>query len=151
MALEVLAINSDNLIRLDGLTNASSGAYINNATVTYALLDNTGATVTSGSLSSVAASNGRYEGTVIYTTRLTLDTHGHLAILRNRRAKAFLGRRPRDPMSGSVRRWPGLTSCKLLLVNCGFYWSRWGVAVQNKRNSWNGEREAGRVSHGASR
>jgi hypothetical protein len=73
MALEVLAINSDNLVRLDGLTNASSAAYINNATVTYALLDNTGATVTSGSLSYVAASNGRYEGTVAYTISLTLN------------------------------------------------------------------------------
>ncbi len=56
MALEVLAINSDNLVRLDGLTNASSGAYINNATVTFTVLDNNGATVTSGNPTFVAAS-----------------------------------------------------------------------------------------------
>jgi hypothetical protein len=57
-------INSDNLARLDGLTNASSGAYINNATVTFTMLDINGNTVTNGSMTFVAASNGRYEGTI---------------------------------------------------------------------------------------
>jgi len=40
--IEVISIGSDNIVRLDALTNASSGAYINNATVTYALFDSTG-------------------------------------------------------------------------------------------------------------
>jgi hypothetical protein len=80
MALEVLAINSDNLVRLDGLTNASTGAYINNATVTYALLDPTGATLASGTLSFVAASNGRYEGTINHTVSLTLNAFYTLQI-----------------------------------------------------------------------
>ena len=47
MALEVLAINSDNLVRLEGLTNASTGAYINKAMVTYALLGSTRVTMAS--------------------------------------------------------------------------------------------------------
>jgi hypothetical protein len=67
MALEVLAINSDNLVRLDVLTNASSGAYVNSATVTFTLKDSTGAVFQgqSGiSMPYVAASNGRYEGTL---------------------------------------------------------------------------------------
>ncbi len=80
MALEVLAINSDNLVRLDGLTNASSGAYINNATVTFVLLDSNGATVTSGNLTFVAASNGRYEGTISHTVSLTLNAFYTLQI-----------------------------------------------------------------------
>jgi hypothetical protein len=74
MALEVLAINSDNLVRLDGLTNASSGAYVNNATVTFSLVDASGATLINATgMAFVAASNGRYEGTIPYTTALTLN------------------------------------------------------------------------------
>lgn len=81
MSLEVLAIGSDNLVRLDGLTNASSGAYVNNATVTYVLKDNTGATlIGSTTMAYVAASNGRYEGTVPYTTALTLNAFYTLEI-----------------------------------------------------------------------
>ncbi len=81
MALEVLAINSDNLVRLDGLTNASSGAYINNATVTFSLVDAGGSTlISNSSMSYVASSNGRYEGTVPYTTALTLNAFYTLQI-----------------------------------------------------------------------
>jgi hypothetical protein len=42
VSLEVISIGSDNLVRLDQLTNASTGAYINNATVTFALKDSNG-------------------------------------------------------------------------------------------------------------
>jgi hypothetical protein len=76
MSLEVLSINSTNLIRLDVLTNASSGAYVNNATVTFSLKDAGGNIV--GGLSNVsmpyiASSNGRYEGAIPNTTSLTLN------------------------------------------------------------------------------
>jgi hypothetical protein len=76
MSLEVLGINSSNLVRLDVLTNASTGAYVNNATVTFSLKDASGNIV--GSLSGVsmpyiASSNGRYEGTIPNTTTLTLN------------------------------------------------------------------------------
>jgi hypothetical protein len=65
MALEVLAIGSDNLVRLDALTNASSGAYVNSAAVSFVLLDSGGNTVmASTTMPYVAASNGRYEGTI---------------------------------------------------------------------------------------
>jgi hypothetical protein len=76
MALEVLAIGSDNLVRLDVLQNASSAAYINGALVSFALLDSNGATVLGSTLMNyVTASNGRYEGTIpAATTRnLTLN------------------------------------------------------------------------------
>ena len=65
MSLEVIAIGSDNLVRLDVLTNASSGAYVNTATVTFTLKDASG-NIFGGqsgvSMPYVAASNGRYEG-----------------------------------------------------------------------------------------
>jgi hypothetical protein len=81
MALEVLAINSDNLVRLDGLTNASTGAYVNNATVTFSLLDAGGnILIANSSMSFVASSNGRYEGTIPYTTVLTLNAFYMLQI-----------------------------------------------------------------------
>ncbi len=76
MALEVLAIGSDNLVRLDTLTNYSSGAYVNNATVTFTLKDANGSVVSSlsgQSMAYVAGSNGRYEGTVPSTAALTLN------------------------------------------------------------------------------
>src|SRR5437660_8893861 len=81
MALEVLAINSDNLVRLDGLTNASTGAYVNNATVTFSVVDAGGSTlISNSSMSFVASSNGRYEGTIPYTTSLTLNAFYTLQI-----------------------------------------------------------------------
>jgi hypothetical protein len=76
MSLEVLAIGSDNLVCLDTLTNASSGAYVNNATVSYVLKDSTGAIIiNTTSMPYVNASNGRYEGTIPYTTALTLNAY----------------------------------------------------------------------------
>jgi hypothetical protein len=76
MSLEVLAIGSDNLVRLDALTNASSGAYVNSATVSYVLKDAKGSVViASTNMPYVAASNGRYEGTIPYTTALTLNAY----------------------------------------------------------------------------
>jgi hypothetical protein len=75
MALEVLAIGSDNLVRLDKLTNASTGAFVNNATVSYVLKDSTGTIIISStSMPYVTASLGRYEGTIPYTTSLTLNS-----------------------------------------------------------------------------
>jgi hypothetical protein len=65
VSLEVISIGSDNLVRLDQLTNASTGAYINNATVNFALKDSNGNLILSGQpMSYVASSNGRYEGTI---------------------------------------------------------------------------------------
>jgi hypothetical protein len=64
------------MVRLDALTNASSGAYVNTATVTFTLKDTNGTVV--GSLSAVSmlyvgSSNGRYEGTIPNGTALTLN------------------------------------------------------------------------------
>ncbi len=73
MALEVIAVGSDNIVRLDALTNASTGAYVNNATVSFNLNATIGgASVLSNvAMSYVAGSNGRYEGTIPAGTSLT--------------------------------------------------------------------------------
>src|SRR5689334_22964735 len=78
MALEVISIGSDNLVRLDLLQNASTLAYVNAATVTFTLLDSTGAVVGGQqniAMAYIAASKGRYEGTLpaSITTTLTLN------------------------------------------------------------------------------
>ena len=76
MSLEVLSISSSNLVRLDALTNASSGAYVNSATVSFNLKDAGGAIVgglSGAAMAYIASSNGRYEGTIPNTTTLTLN------------------------------------------------------------------------------
>lgn len=72
--LEVISIGSDNLVRLDVLTNASTGAYVNNATVTFTLKDANGNVVAGLSgvaMPYVSGQNGRYEGTIPNGTALT--------------------------------------------------------------------------------
>jgi hypothetical protein len=65
MSLEVIAIGSDNLVRLDSLQNATTLAYINSATVNFTLLDANGNPVVSNvPMSYVGGSNGRYEGSI---------------------------------------------------------------------------------------
>lgn len=63
MALSV-HVGEDNLIEWDKLTLASNASYVNNATVTFALKSEAGATLATGSLSYVAGSNGKYQGTL---------------------------------------------------------------------------------------
>lgn len=81
--IEVIAIGSDNLVRLDALNNASTGAYVNNATVTFTLRDSGGNVV--GSLQNVpmayvAGSNGRYEGTIPNSVSSSLTVNGQYTI-----------------------------------------------------------------------
>jgi hypothetical protein len=79
--IEVISIGSDNIVRLDALTNASSGAFINNATVTYTLKDSTGNAVLSNqTMSYLAASNGRYEGTLPQSTTTTMAVNAQYSI-----------------------------------------------------------------------
>ena len=79
--IEVISIGSDNIVRLDALTNASSGAYINNATVTYTLKDSTGTVVLSNqTMIYVAASNGRYEGTIPQSTTSTMAVNAQYTV-----------------------------------------------------------------------
>lgn len=68
---------ADNLIRLDALKLVSTDAYQNSATVTMTLKDPDGASVSGATgltLAYVAASNGRYEGTIPYSVELTNTT-----------------------------------------------------------------------------
>ena len=53
---------NDNLIRWDGMTRASDGAYVNDATVTWSLKDSDEVELASGTLTYVTGSNGRYQG-----------------------------------------------------------------------------------------
>jgi hypothetical protein len=88
MSLEVLAVGSDNLVRLDALTNASTGAFVNNAVVTFTLKDASGSVLVSAvSMPYVAGSNGRYEGVLtvamatlvaetLYTVEITATQSG---------------------------------------------------------------------------
>ena len=75
MSLEVIAIGSDNLVRLDNLTNASSGGVINNAVVNFILKDQTGAVLQASTVMGFI-SNGRYEGTLTATTSGGLSVNG---------------------------------------------------------------------------
>ena len=70
---------NDNLLRVDGLTDIISGAYVNDATVTVTeIRDSSGTLVTGQSfpitLAYVAASNGRYQG--LLEDSLSLTAHG---------------------------------------------------------------------------
>ena len=79
--IEIISIGSDNIVRLDALTNASSGAFINNATATFTLKDSTGAVVLNNqTMSYLAASSGRYEGTIPNGTTATMAQNAQYTI-----------------------------------------------------------------------
>lgn len=81
MALEVIAIGSDNLVRLDQLQSASTGLYVNAAVASFALLDATGAVIqNTTSMAYIAASNGRYEGTIPASVTNTLAQNAQYTI-----------------------------------------------------------------------
>jgi len=70
----VINIGSDNLIRVDELTNEATDEYVNDATVTMTLRDSDLEVVSGAqslSLTYVAASNGRYHGALPDTLSLT--------------------------------------------------------------------------------
>lgn len=65
-----LFIGADVTITLTGMSGG--GSYLNAATATWTLADNSGTTVTTGSLSYVSASNGNYSGVIDAATTGTL-------------------------------------------------------------------------------
>jgi len=72
--LAVISISSSNLVRLDALKDASAGTYVNSATVTFTLKDATGAVVQGPTaMPYIAASNGRYEGTILNSDSLSAE------------------------------------------------------------------------------
>ena len=70
-----LYMDNDNLLSVTGLKNASSGSYMNDATVTATLVDSTGTTVTGQTfpvtLSYVADTDGNYQATLDDALSLT--------------------------------------------------------------------------------
>lgn len=72
--MQFLQKDSDNLIRLDRLRLATDGSYVNDATVTFTLVDIDGNDVsgaTTITMAYIATSNGRYEGVLQSTVTLT--------------------------------------------------------------------------------
>ena len=70
--LERLPADSTIAVVLDDLQNESTGAWINNATVTVSVYDSTSTIVGSAqTLTYVTGSNGRYEGTIPYDLGIT--------------------------------------------------------------------------------
>jgi hypothetical protein len=81
MSLEVIAIGSDNLVRLDSLQNASSLAYINSAAVSFVLKDTSGSVVqATTSMPYVAGSIGRYEGAITNAVAAALTANAPYSI-----------------------------------------------------------------------
>lgn len=67
---EIIYIQSDNIIEVTGVTNAATGAFLNDATVTLTLLDAALETPIIGQtwpleLSYITASDGNYRGMII--------------------------------------------------------------------------------------
>ncbi len=65
---------NDNLVELENLKNHATGAYINDATVTMTLKDQSGSAVTGAtglSMAYVTGSNGTYRATIPYTISCT--------------------------------------------------------------------------------
>lgn len=73
MAISALFIGADMDVFYSGASVASTGAYLNAGTCTYVLTDSAGATVGTGTLAYVAASNGDYAGTIESTVTALLD------------------------------------------------------------------------------
>ena len=73
MSIITLALGSDNLVRLDKLTDASSGDLVSAAVVVCTLYDSAGNAVAGASaiaMAAVAGTDGRYEGTLQDTLSL---------------------------------------------------------------------------------
>jgi hypothetical protein len=84
MAVEVLSVGSDNLVRLDLLTNASTGAYVNNATVTFSFKDAAGNPLVGPVSMTNVNSTGRYEGTLLQSAyTLVAETNYLIEITAN--------------------------------------------------------------------
>jgi len=69
--LAVIAIGSDNIVRLDRLKDASAEVYVNSAVVSFRLKDAAGGTLQGPTpMSFIAGSDGRYEGLIQDTLAL---------------------------------------------------------------------------------
>lgn len=75
----LIYLNSSNLLQLQNLTNVATGAYVNNATVSWTLSDYSGNQLESGTLAYVSSSNGCYNGTVA-GSGLVVGTHYQVVI-----------------------------------------------------------------------
>lgn len=71
--ISTLQFNNDNLIELDGLFDLVVGTFINNATVTFTIVDRTGTDLFANTpMGYVAASSGNYQGLLTAPSAATL-------------------------------------------------------------------------------
>ena len=75
--MDFIFLNSANLVKLNDLVLASDGSYINDAVVTYQLLDSSNSVVTSGTLSNID-DEGNYSGSM--SASLTEFAHYTIAV-----------------------------------------------------------------------
>lgn len=73
--IHILLDNNDSILEVDGLKNELTGVFLNAATVTVTLKDAAGADVAGDTwpktLNYLAASNGTYRATLLYSLTLT--------------------------------------------------------------------------------
>lgn len=89
----MIAIGSDHVVSISGLFDTVSQTFVNDATVSGALLNSSGGTVTTFSLSYVTGSNGDYRGAITsavtsgltlnadYTVQVTATSQGGIVLI----------------------------------------------------------------------
>lgn len=98
----MIAFASDNLITLSSLYDIVSAAFVNNAAVSAVITDQYGATVTTVTLTYIAASDGNYQGLLpasitntlqigpLYTTTITATGGGVTFIDRQQHKVSYI-------------------------------------------------------------
>lgn len=81
--MDPIYIGSDHFVRYDGARDSATGVYLNSGTCTYELFTAAGASLGTGTLSYVSASNGNYRGTIesTVTSGLTLGAAYRVVIV----------------------------------------------------------------------
>ena len=75
MSTRIIAIGGDTMVELSGLYDEYNEAYVNDATVTFDLLDGSTAISEDISMSYVSGSNGQYRGIIPAATSTNLVEH----------------------------------------------------------------------------
>lgn len=78
--MQILLVANDNDVYLNSLLDSRTKQPVNNATITYALKDTLGSTVTTGSLTYVSGTAGQYRGTIESTVAVLNETEYVLEI-----------------------------------------------------------------------
>lgn len=90
--MNILVVGADNLITIDKLMvpNSDPPDYINNATITWTLLDGKGTTVGTGTYSYIASTNGEYQTVIPASLTTTLIANSTYTLNQNVVATGFV-------------------------------------------------------------